>query len=166
MDSLPSSTNSELIRISLLYPQVNSLSVYKCPADRKTTRSPFGKGGGTATVRSMSMNCFMNPINPWSTGRVYRKTGDIIDPAPAKCWVTVDESPTSINDGWFVCDVTLKEWVDSPAAYHNGAGGLSFADGHSEIKKWHDPGLVKFQAPRFPAKTDDLAWLQERTTRK
>src|SRR5437867_704162 len=67
MESPPSWTNSELIRISLLFPYVNNLSVYKCPADRKTTRDPFGKrGGGTPTVRSMSMNCFMNPINPWS----------------------------------------------------------------------------------------------------
>src|SRR5437870_3875082 len=56
MESAPSWTNSELIRVSLLYPYVNSLAVYKCPADRKTTRSPFGKGnGGTPTVRSMSM---------------------------------------------------------------------------------------------------------------
>jgi len=164
IETAPSWTNSELIRISLLFPQVNSLTVYKCPADRKTTRNPFGKGGGTPTVRSMSMNCFMNPINAWSVGRVYRKTTDIVDPAPAKCWVTVDESPTSINDGWFVVEPGLKEWVDTPAAYHNGAGGLSFADGHSEIKKWRDPGLLKFQDPRFTARLNDLAWMQERTT--
>jgi len=87
-----------------------------------------------------------------------------VDPAPAKCWVTVDESPTSINDGWFVVEPGLKEWVDTPAAYHNGAGGLSFADGHSEIKKWRDPGLLKFQDPRFTARLNDLAWMQERTT--
>ena len=26
--------------------------------------------------------------------------------------------------------------VDFPASYHNGAGGLSFADGHAEIRRW------------------------------
>jgi prepilin-type N-terminal cleavage/methylation domain-containing protein/prepilin-type processing-associated H-X9-DG protein len=166
MSSSPSWTNSQLIQISLLYPYVNSLAVYKCPADRKTTKNAFGKGGGPPTVRSMSMNCYMNPINPWSSGKVYRKTTDIIDPAPANCWVMLDESPTSINDGWFVCDVTTTSWVDSPASYHNGAGGLSFADGHSEIKKWHDPGILKLQPPPFAAKGVDLDWLKERTTRR
>ena len=29
--------------------------------------------------------------------------------------------------------------IDVPASYHNGAGGLSFADGHAEIHKWLDP---------------------------
>jgi len=29
--------------------------------------------------------------------------------------------------------------IDVPASYHNGAGGLSFADGHAEIHKWMDP---------------------------
>ncbi|MCL5098014.1 MAG: hypothetical protein M1608_10900 [Candidatus Omnitrophica bacterium] len=29
--------------------------------------------------------------------------------------------------------------VDVPASYHNGAGGISFADGHAEIHKWLDP---------------------------
>ena len=29
-----------------------------------------------------------------------------------------------------------------------------------------DPGQLKFMAPRFTAKTDDLAWMQVRTTRK
>src|SRR2546422_889300 len=28
---------------------------------------------------------------------------------------------------------------DYPASYHNRAGGLRFADGHSEIKRWVDP---------------------------
>ncbi|MEW6157435.1 MAG: prepilin-type N-terminal cleavage/methylation domain-containing protein [Verrucomicrobiota bacterium] len=166
MHQAPSWTNSELIKVSLLYPFVNNLGVYRCPADRKTTRSPFGKGG-VPTVRSMSMNCFMNPINPWSVGRVYRKMSDINDPTPAKCWVTVDESPTSINDGWFVVEPGLADWVDTPAAYHNKAGGLSFADGHSEIKKWRDPGILKMQSPRFTGdrRSGDLLWMQERTTR-
>jgi len=30
-------------------------------------------------------------------------------------------------------------WEHLPASYHNGACGFTFADGHSEIKKWLDP---------------------------
>src|SRR2546430_3003192 len=28
------------------------------------------------------------------------------------------------------------QWVDMPAAYHNGACGFAMGDGHSEIHKW------------------------------
>src|SRR5260221_621697 len=64
MAGAPSWTNGILIMDSLLYPYVKSLGVYKCPADQHTTKSPYG-GGGIPTVRSMSMNCWMNPINAW-----------------------------------------------------------------------------------------------------
>ena len=33
---------------------------------------------------------------------------------------------------------------DLPASYHNGAGGLSFADGHQEIKRWLDPRTTRW----------------------
>lgn len=122
------------------------------------------------------MNCWMNPIRDWnstkgytgaSAQRVFRKQADINAPSPANCWVLIDENPVSINDGFFVCDPNLKDsWPDVPASYHNGAGGLSFADGHSEIKKWKDKNVLNLAAPpaaKDPASTD-LQWLQDRTT--
>src|SRR6185503_7766363 len=45
-------TNTILIMDSLLYKYVNSLGVYKCPADRATTKNPFGTGGGIPKIRS------------------------------------------------------------------------------------------------------------------
>ena len=76
----PSWTNTILIMDSLLYKYVGSLQVYKCPADRATTRSPWGTGGGIPKVRSLSMSCFMNPIRgqEWGVGRPYRKQGDFV----------------------------------------------------------------------------------------
>jgi prepilin-type N-terminal cleavage/methylation domain-containing protein len=175
MDSAPSWTNTILIQDSLMYKYVGSLGVYKCPADRATTKSPVG-GSGVPKVRSLSMSCWMNPINPWSGGKVYRKQGDIVDPSPANCWVTVDENPYSINDGWFVVEaygvsgsgaLVHSDYVDYPATYHNKAGGLSFADGHSEIRKWRDPAILKYpNGGSTPAKgIDDLSWFEQRTTR-
>lgn len=81
------------------------------------------------------MSCYMNPVRgqEWSTGRAYRKQSDFILGA-SQTWVTIDENPASINDGWFV-HASQTSFVDYPASYHNSAGGLSFADGHSEIKK-------------------------------
>jgi prepilin-type N-terminal cleavage/methylation domain-containing protein len=177
MESGPGWTNTILLQDSLLYKYVNALPVYRCPADRATTRHPYGQGGGIPKVRSMSMNAWMNPINAWAPDRRtgnppyiknFRRIGDIN--RPSDTWVTIDENPASINDGWFVCDPSRGRsgaWVDVPAIYHNNAGGLSFSDGHSEIKKWKDPAILAKNAdigaqPRDGGK--DHVWLQERST--
>jgi prepilin-type processing-associated H-X9-DG protein len=61
---------------------------------------------------------------------------------------------------------------DFPASYHNGAGGLSFADGHAEIKKWLDPRtkpkVLKRAMTSAPPQGNnpDVVWLWERTTRR
>ena len=101
-------------------------------------------------------------------GRVYRKQSDIVDPAPANCWVTIDENPDSINDGWLVNPPTSTDWVDYPASYHNKAGGISFADGHSEIRKWRDKAVVNYpkNSGASDKKVDDFRWIQDRSTRK
>ena len=89
---------------------------------------------------------------------------------PADTWVTIDENPRSINDGWFVCDPTRKQtgpWIDIPSTYHNGAGGLSYADGHSEIKKWRDPAITAQNATIGVSPKDkgvDIVWLEMRTS--
>ena len=86
---------------------------------------------------------------------------------PSATWVTLDENPASINDGWFVCDPVASAWVDIPATYHNGAGGLAYADGHSEIKKWRDPSITDRKAAIGAIPKDrrvDLQWLQDRST--
>jgi prepilin-type N-terminal cleavage/methylation domain-containing protein/prepilin-type processing-associated H-X9-DG protein len=171
MDSVANgAVESQLIKNGLLFPYINNLDVYKCPADRKSF-------SGKPTVRSMSMNCWMNPIRDWNsvigysgtrTLRVFRKQSDITAPSPSQCWVTIDENPDSINDGWFVADPNnTANWPDVPATYHNGAGGVSFADGHAEIKKWRDrnilAGKVTLPAPKDQS-SQDLNWLHERST--
>lgn len=177
MESPPGWTNTILLQDSLLFKYVNALQVYRCPADRATafgpTSYPYG-GRGNAKVRSMSMNCWMNPVNARSADsrnaanpiKNFRKISDILKPSDT--WVTIDENPRSINDGWFVCEGTVgSQWVDGPAVYHNNAGGLTFADGHAEIKKWKDPPLLNEAmsvpyAPRDGGK--DHRWLRERST--
>jgi len=63
-------------------------------------------------------------------------------PNPSKSWVFVDEHPDSILTGLFTVRMKQHSWEHLPASYHNGACGFTFADGHSEIKKWLDPGLT------------------------
>jgi prepilin-type N-terminal cleavage/methylation domain-containing protein/prepilin-type processing-associated H-X9-DG protein len=179
MDQWPVGTNGLLVMHSLLFPFVNNLAVYKCPADRAAYRSgarqPYGPGQ-FPTVRSMSMNAWFNPINAWSgdslTGGFqgngitnFRRQAQVL--RPSETWLTIDENPASINDGWFVCDPNGANWVDVPATYHNQAGGVSFADGHSEIKRWRDPSVLGRAANIGAAPRDrgvDLNWLKVRST--
>jgi prepilin-type N-terminal cleavage/methylation domain-containing protein/prepilin-type processing-associated H-X9-DG protein len=163
MDRSPSWTNGVMIELGLMFPYDKSVPIHKCPADRKM-------GNGVATVRSMAMNCWMNPLDPWNsydnTVVIFRKLTDITRPAPSKAWVFIDENPSTINDAHFVCDPTQPKWVDVPATYHNNASGLSFADGHSEIKRWRDRNIIGATTgnqPEDPA-CNDLDWLQERST--
>jgi prepilin-type N-terminal cleavage/methylation domain-containing protein/prepilin-type processing-associated H-X9-DG protein len=164
-------TNTTFIENGLLYPYVKNVKIYKCPADRKQVN-------GADTIRSMSMNAWMNSIKSWNdvigyTGaarlRDFRKQSDITRPGPSECWVFIDENPNSINDGWFACDPNKPLlWYDIPASYHNNAGGLSFADGHAEIKKWRDANVLKATSVNQPKdpNASDLQWLQERSTAK
>ena len=176
-------TLPELVQGGSIYPYSKGLKIYKCPADRKLG-IPFS--AGKPTTRSMSMNAFMNPYAAPGTSvsagggisMIYRKQTDITKPAPVNCWVFIDESPGTVNDGYFVCDTVVNpgQWVDLPAAYHNGSGGISFADGHSEIKKWRDPRVFDALNTSFTANpgpyasspqqspTTDLNWLWERST--
>jgi len=179
----PPSTDPRLVMAGSLYPYVKSLKSYKCPADRKSSTDSTGQL--VPTTRSISMNAWMNPFSGSVQGfgagvaRQFKKQTDIVNPAPVNCFVTLDESPASINDGWFVCDPwyqsppstdpTSTIWVDIPAAYHNGACGFGFADGHAEIKKWHDSTLTKGTSPTQtatsqPSPYPDIRWLQVRST--
>jgi prepilin-type N-terminal cleavage/methylation domain-containing protein/prepilin-type processing-associated H-X9-DG protein len=163
VDALPSAINPDFIRGGLLYPYINSLKVYKCPADRKLV-------GGQETIRSMSMNAWMNPIDSdgllaLSVYRAFRSQSNIR--RPSETWVAIDENPASINDGWFVVQPeNLSKWTDVPASYHNNAGSLSFADGHSEIRKWSDVNVLEQSGANVDKdpNSDDLRWLQQRTT--
>ena len=89
---------------------------------------------------------------------------------PALFWVMIDEHPDSINDGFFINNPDASAWQDIPASYHNGACGFSFADGHSEIKKWQSnsskyPVLYYYPSTRSfdAAGRNDFKWYLERT---
>lgn len=159
--------------------------IYRCPADParvKPTSGPF-KGQSVARARSMSMNSWLGMnegLHTWFGGtefRAYLKLSDLVDPGPAMTWVLLDEHPDSINDAFFVIDMrgypnpAQTALPDLPASYHNKAGGLAFADGHSEIKRWRDPRTtppVKKTGPPSvnQGNNPDALWFWERTTRK
>jgi prepilin-type processing-associated H-X9-DG protein len=171
--------------------------IYKCPADPTTatvggkkyprTRSISAsqavgtvcsgfKNGGAHTIPTLATD------GPWLDGnhnhkagkpfRTFGRESDFVD--SARTWVYIDEHPESVNDAGFgtpgLPPGTTVRWVDWPAVYHNGAGGLSFADGHAEIHRWKGLKYPKTgfppASPIPPAQKPDWEWLAGVTTQR
>ena len=141
-------TNPAWIELGLLYPFVNTVSVYHCPSD--TSQWPPGGPAPQPQLRSYAMNGWLNPINPWVYGpagagisnlvHIYTKDADFGVPGPGNLYLFLDENPLRINDAFFVNDPKdPDDWVDSPSTYHNNASAITFCDGHAQLKKWTDP---------------------------
>lgn len=173
-------TNTALLRLGLLGSYMGTLvSAYKCPADNYLSTAQI-QSGFKFRVRSYSMNYFVGHFsecpscgdggagagtdytylgknqfnNSWPQ---YLKLAAI--PQPSQIFVFVDEHPDSINDGYFddgnqgtPADPTAWDGSDTPASYHNGGGGFSFSDGHSEIHKWLNPATI---TPVVPIANDN-----------
>jgi prepilin-type N-terminal cleavage/methylation domain-containing protein/prepilin-type processing-associated H-X9-DG protein len=172
---------------------MRSPEIFRCAADKSTTQ-------GRPRARSMSMNSAVGtqwygaPANArgavaihggWLTGsynagqtawRTYGKLSHITLPGPANLWVLMDEHPNAINDSSMAVQCGNAQGtrlVDFPATYHNGACGIAFADGHSEIRKWRGalflagpppPNYTLNQLATDAASISDLEWLQQRTS--
>jgi prepilin-type N-terminal cleavage/methylation domain-containing protein/prepilin-type processing-associated H-X9-DG protein len=157
-----------------------AVGVYKCPADIFVAPAQRAKGWARRN-RSMAMNSFFGRFSigddPTRGGKhalieghlQFLKQSQV--PSPAKTWLTLDEHPDSINDGYFVNNANGSNWQDVPASYHNGACGFSFADGHAEIRRWLS-GTSKYPAVKFGSPVVrsfdaqgrvDFQWYRERT---
>jgi prepilin-type processing-associated H-X9-DG protein len=134
----------------------------------------------------MSMNFWLGGFGGLDLGlgaswKIFRKMSQLAtDPGASKTFVLLDMREDSIDIGNFATNMqgypdqpATYGFFDLPGFYHGRAGGLSFADGHSEIRRWRDsrtmPPLVEngqvndgFVSPR----NQDIAWLQDRATRK
>jgi prepilin-type N-terminal cleavage/methylation domain-containing protein len=177
------------IKKSLLFPYCgNALGIFKCPADRSVIKVP---GRGTLPrVRSMTMNQHVGGFETGSTPswliswRFFKKFSDLTDPGPSGTWVFLDMREDSVNypsfevvmDGWPNQPNLLGFRGDLPGFYHHRAAGLSYADGHSEIRRWRDqrtmPSLMPPHSGAWNDKlffltpnNQDVRWLEERTTR-
>jgi prepilin-type N-terminal cleavage/methylation domain-containing protein/prepilin-type processing-associated H-X9-DG protein len=159
-----------------------AVGAYKCPADSFLSPAQL-RAGYKQRNRSLSMNSIFGRFS--STGeagdntgggfnwgmpqyRQYLKQSQVV--RPAKTWLFLDEHPDSINDGYFINNpVDQNHWQDIPASYHNGACGFSFADGHSEIRKWKSASSIYKVQYQYPATKvfdsagkADFAWYNER----
>jgi prepilin-type N-terminal cleavage/methylation domain-containing protein/prepilin-type processing-associated H-X9-DG protein len=181
-----SNTNLDLVKNGLLGNYLGgAVAAYKCPADKYLDPAQR-RAGWVARTRSLAMNAFVGPFSPsredqsaavneFETAyRQFLRTSHI--PQPANIFVTLDEHPNSINDGYYLNTTgNSTAWGDAPATYHNNACGFSFADGHSEIHKWRGGWVNAASIKRIPnaysggptfdaVGRQDFNWLWERTS--
>jgi prepilin-type N-terminal cleavage/methylation domain-containing protein/prepilin-type processing-associated H-X9-DG protein len=162
----------------------NSLAIWKCPSDRAVVKTPLGN---KTRIRSMSMNLFLGGWGGTDGGfssdvgsyRIYRKDSDMTDPGPSKTFVFLDMREDSVDMGNFLVKMRgfpnnpgQYGFYDLPGFYHNSGGGFSFADGHSETRRWKDartiPPLKKSGIILDDLTTPnnvDVAFLQDIATR-
>ena len=172
-----------------------SQGIFKCPSDHSTVTV---NGVAKPRILTMSMNLYVGGFAPevgvdplpfgtdghWDFAKPYSVYSKLTSISPAsKTFVFLDMREDRVNWSNFMIDMTgysppnpgaYSFTSDMPGFYHNNGGGFSFADGHSEMKKWIDPRttppLVDGGDPTAVASTPspnnpDIAWLQDHSTR-
>ena len=99
VSSLPDETNTLLLSDSLLGPYAKNVSIYKCPADP-------GNPSGTPRVRSVAMNNYMHGKGAGLSDDFVQNTRTSDIRQPASSFVFLDERSSTINDGYFVVQLT------------------------------------------------------------
>lgn len=164
----------------------NNVTIFKCPADPSSV-TIGGKKIPKVRTFSMSQAVGVDPRlggngkirtqGPWLSGNHgsphnFATFGKLADCAnAASCWIYVDEDGISINDaGCASMGPTVTgtgyHWIDMPSAYHNGACGFAFLDGHSEVHRWVTADMRKNPKTAFPTGNTqrDLDWYAKNTT--
>jgi prepilin-type N-terminal cleavage/methylation domain-containing protein/prepilin-type processing-associated H-X9-DG protein len=179
-EAVYSTQATNLIQIGAIYSSVNTVNVYHCPADQSNIK--FGNIILlNSKPRSYSMNCWLSPFPGddaatffgGTRARIFTKDSDISIPGPSMTFVFIDENANSIDDGYFAGTPGLpNKWINVPSTRHGNASGLSFADGHAEIRGWKDSVVLSQNAgnvrvtggPTFASdpNSGDNAWLEQR----
>jgi prepilin-type N-terminal cleavage/methylation domain-containing protein len=184
-------------KFAQLRPYTINPKVYQCVASKALC---LESGVPYPLARDVSMSVWMGPNNTPDTDdlgegfQLFAKQSAIVGSgggtgytfSPAGAMVFIDEKDNSIDDGEFL--IQMLDWssgpqmANIPAAYHAGAGLVSFADGHAEIHRWFSSVVLKppqqggiviwpdanNRPDNFKRITDDdlrdLGWLQKHAT--
>jgi prepilin-type N-terminal cleavage/methylation domain-containing protein/prepilin-type processing-associated H-X9-DG protein len=162
---MPAEDQIIAIKQGALWPYVRDEDIYKCPT---------GSRGEMLTYAIMfSMNAVNHAPTQGVRGAHIKRRSEITNPAPAYRLVFIDE-------GWVTPDAFAvyydqEVWWDDAPVRHGDGTNVSFADGHSDYKKWK--GIETIKNGRALSRThqgagfvptssdgyDDLYWMQKST---
>ena len=163
--SSAAATNQANITQGLIYPSVQNVKVYHCPADETQVR-------GVPTVVSYSMNGWMGSrtmgqgATAYNGFRTFVREAEISAiSAVSHLWVLADEDSSTLNDGW--SQVTMDDsrpFASFPGIRHAHGGGINFADGHTQIFKLRDATSVP--GKQISANNSDWILFKQMTTER
>jgi prepilin-type processing-associated H-X9-DG protein len=137
-----------------LWPYVQSLMPYRCPADTRVQTSsgtsnavPSAAFKGQPVTRSYAVNSYMAGVSFVGASYVY---GMYKDPdggegsyrlitreaqlsRPSKLFVFIEEDVATLDDTMFLISVPNNKWYEIPSRRHFNSYPISFADGHVEM---------------------------------
>jgi prepilin-type N-terminal cleavage/methylation domain-containing protein len=130
-----------------LGPYTGNIRVYQCPSDnipsdngirlRSISMNPALIGELQAMVGSQQIITNMLDMIGSSQGwKMFGKTVDLNRMGQANCWVFCDETMYTLNDGYLQCSMPVPGYPDVPGRYDCQGNCFSFADGHTEYRKW------------------------------
>jgi len=183
MDWTTSSQNTNILylidpRASLIGPYIaKQPKVVWCPTDHYL--SPQQRKSGWANrCRSVSMDGAVGKGVKydfgWGTFFYAKKMTDLTKPGPTMSWVFLDEHPDFIDDAILYTNPNYISgtgvFTEMPSSDHNGACGVGFADGHSEIHRWLNsqttlPVIYSTRGQVSVNNDPDLGWMALRTPR-
>ena len=159
-------------------------AIYWCPADRYVSAQQAGMGDhrirsvamdgavGNGTADSAHRKCTsLSYTTFWAI-----KGSDFTLPGPSDSYVFIDEHPDWLDDCTFYSDPTATtgtgQFAELPSSLHDGACGISYADGHAEVHRWVEPSTLipvsrTSKSSLRPSVTNnrDMAFLAARTPR-
>ena len=143
----PDMTNVNNIKNGLLFKYNESVEIYKDPSFPPW---PPGSVKKVIPVRGYARNAGHGANN----GTLYpnpTKRSQYKFPSASGFMEFLDESEWSIDDVGFVLEVAgnlpfknAVRWRNAVSARHGQSGVIGFADGHSEMWKWVEPGTSTF----------------------
>jgi len=142
------------IRKGSLFSYVGDLNVYHCPAD------PRLNDPNQLAFGSFSIAGGANGRDGFGHNYVEVKRYSEIENPSAK-YIFVEESdPRGENLGCWEMYFNPSRWQDSLAMWHEQSTTLGFADGHGDVHRWHDEGLIEhsYNAMHKPASFSFAGW--------
>jgi len=170
-------TNTFLLtdpKYSVFGPYLKTTAIYRCPSDRTTVALGSKK---YPVVRSYAMNSHVGwegavyRDNPVPGFRVFKKSGEMVDPGSSDLFVFMEIHPESICRPFFGLHMTTSSFYHIPANYHGRNSTVSFGDGHVESHRWLDsrtynpPKNLDWHGHNYVVPNSrDVVWLQQHAT--
>jgi prepilin-type N-terminal cleavage/methylation domain-containing protein len=145
-DEALSAVQTGLETNNALYFYCNAVEDYHCPGDTRMQNTPAlnNPSGWAYDSYSRTQNLGGEPrYNYWGAGATYTKMSAI--PMPGSTFSMLEDADwRGYNVGTWVVNWAGDsfDWQDPPAMSHIDVNSIAFADGHAELHKWSDPGII------------------------